>query len=178
MLRHAIGDLSQILYIEPRREALQRLIPADLQLVRALLAGVGLEVRAGAEAEQWLVEVRRLYEPYVDALAERLLFRLPAWLPSAAAGNWQTTTWEWEPAQPPPVRNGFVGTRLAGAADDRVWAAHLHRRALRHRAERGAAPAACAGAGLAATPGARSGQAAGGRGRPDACASPDATMQG
>jgi len=72
--------------------------------VRALLAAVGLEMHAGAEAEQWLVEVRRLYEPYVGALAERLLFRLPTWLPSAAADNWQTTAWEWEPAQLPPVR--------------------------------------------------------------------------
>src|SRR6266540_3347270 len=41
MLRHAIADLSQILYIEPRRAAPQRLIPADLQQVRALLAAVG-----------------------------------------------------------------------------------------------------------------------------------------
>ena len=71
--------------------------------MRALLAAVGLEMQAGAEAEQWLVEVRRLYEPYVDALAERLLFRLPAWLPSATADNWQTTAWDWEPAQLPPI---------------------------------------------------------------------------
>jgi hypothetical protein len=104
MLRHAISDLSQILYSGPRAAAPERLTPADLQQVRALLASVGLEVHAGAEAERWLLEVRRLYEPYVDALAERLLFRLPAWLPSSAADNWQTTAWEWEPAQLPPVR--------------------------------------------------------------------------
>lgn len=102
MLRHTIADLSQILYIEPRAAAPQRLSLADLQQARALLAAAGLELHAGEEAEQWLVEVRRLYEPYVDALAERLLFRLPAWLPSAVADNWQTTAWDWEPAQLPP----------------------------------------------------------------------------
>src|SRR5262245_24600716 len=47
MLRHAISDLSQILYSEPRTAAPQRLIPADLQHMRALLASGGLEMDAG-----------------------------------------------------------------------------------------------------------------------------------
>jgi hypothetical protein len=103
MVRHAVGDLSQILYVAPRTAAPNRLTAADLQQVGALLADVGLELRSGAEAERSLAEVRRLYEPYVDALAERLLFTLPSWLPSTIADDWQTTAWEWEPAHLPPL---------------------------------------------------------------------------
>ncbi len=110
MVRHAIGDLSQILYTKPRTMTPQRLTPADLQQLRTLLAEVGLELRAGAEAEHWLAEVRSLYEPYVDALGEHLLFAFPSWLPTNGADDWQTTAWEWEPAQLPPLNR----TDLAG----------------------------------------------------------------
>jgi hypothetical protein len=104
MVRHAIGDLSQILYVTPRTPVRERLTPGDLEHARALLADVGLDFRTGADAERSLAQVRQLYEPYVAALAEHLLFTLPSWLPSATPDDWQTTAWEWEPAHVPPLR--------------------------------------------------------------------------
>jgi len=54
----------------------------------------------------------------------------------------------------PPLSRRLVSPSER-AADTRVTAAHLHRRPLRQRGQRGAAPAARAGAGLAGPLGAR-----------------------
>lgn len=102
MARHVAGDLSQILYTTPRTRVEERLPAAAFAEMRAILASAGLRIREGPEAEHWLVELRRLYEPYVQALSEQLLVPLPSWLPSAQADDWQTTAWEWEPAVLPP----------------------------------------------------------------------------
>ena len=101
MARHAIGDLNQILYTSPRAPRPERLSPGDLAQVRRILAAAGLRLREGDDADQWLAELRHLYEPYVNALAERLLFTLPSWLPSVGADDWQTTAWDWDPARLP-----------------------------------------------------------------------------
>lgn len=103
MARHAAGDLSQILYATPRAPRMDRLPPADLARLRDCLQAAGLRLREGEEAERWLAELRHLYEPYVNALAERLLFTLPPWLPATTPDAWQTTAWEWDPARLPPL---------------------------------------------------------------------------
>jgi voltage-gated potassium channel Kch len=108
MARHVVGDLAQILYAAPRPPREERLPPAAMLQLRDLLAAAGLQVRAGEEAEQWLAELRRLYEPYVATLADRLLFALPSWLPSEASDDWQTTAWDWDPAVLPPVDTAEV----------------------------------------------------------------------
>jgi len=41
-----------------------------------------------------LTEFRRLYEPYVCALAARLLISIPPWSRAPHAANWQTSAWE------------------------------------------------------------------------------------
>ncbi len=42
-----------------------------------------------------LEELRRLSEPYVNALSDEMLLPLPAWIPVAQArDNWQKTKWE------------------------------------------------------------------------------------
>ena len=41
-----------------------------------------------------MTDFRRLYEPYVCALADRLLIEIPAWSRTAHAANWQTSAWE------------------------------------------------------------------------------------
>jgi len=44
---------------------------------------------------QRLAHFRRMYEPYVHALARYLQMDLPPWLPvSSQKDNWQTTAWE------------------------------------------------------------------------------------
>jgi hypothetical protein len=52
-------------------------------------------LREGIAFEQKLSELRRLYEPYADALARYLLMPLPKWLSDKQAfDNWQTSAWE------------------------------------------------------------------------------------
>jgi hypothetical protein len=109
--RHAVGDLSQILYAAPLPPRPERLPPEDLARLREILATVGLRLREGDDAERWLAELRHLYEPYVNALAERLLFTLPSWFPSTDPDDWQTTAWEWEPATLPPLAEPKAASR-------------------------------------------------------------------
>jgi hypothetical protein len=60
-----------------------------------LLAESNCKVRGGPEAAQQLVELRAMYEPYVQALAAYLRFTLPSWLPpQRLRDNWQTSAWE------------------------------------------------------------------------------------
>ncbi len=108
MARHVAGDLSQIAAVAPRHAVAVGRLPADdLHRLRALLAEAGVALRPGADADSTLTALRALYEPYVAGLADRLLFALPPWLPATGPDAWQTTAWEWEPANlPPPGEEG------------------------------------------------------------------------
>jgi len=45
-------------------------------------------------ADQQLTELRGSYEPFVNALAQRFLFSLPAFVPDKPApDNWQSSAW-------------------------------------------------------------------------------------
>ena len=81
MAHYAVGDLSQILNTPPTVPKPDRLPPADVARLRELLAGAGIALREGAAAERQSAELRRLYEPYVNAMAQLVLLALPAWLP-------------------------------------------------------------------------------------------------
>ena len=92
--RHAVADLCQVFSAIPTFPVEDRLPPATLQLIRNRLAEHGTKLVATPEAEQKLTDLRRLYEPYVFALAERFLQTLPPWVPAKKAkDNWQTTAW-------------------------------------------------------------------------------------
>jgi hypothetical protein len=92
--RHAVVDLAQVLNIPPRQPKQDRLPHADWQRLRASLLASGVPLRSGAEVEARLTELRRMYEPYVNALGSRLLFRLPPWIrPAGAVENWRTSAW-------------------------------------------------------------------------------------
>lgn len=94
MARHAVVDLSQVLKVPPRRAAGDRFPHDGLAGIRANLKASGVALCDRGEAEKTLTELRRLYEPYVDALAERLLIPIPGWSRPAHAANWQTSAWE------------------------------------------------------------------------------------
>lgn len=95
MARHAAVDLCQILNTPPSPPAQDRLPSNDLTRLREVLATSGASLRAGEEIDTKLSELRRLYEPYVNALSDELLLALPAWLPdSHARDNWQKTKWD------------------------------------------------------------------------------------
>lgn len=75
----------------------ERLPPAELQKLRALLVAAKLspcceERQELREEDQRLGELRRMYEPYVAALANRLLKPVGDWVPKAkAVDNWRTS---------------------------------------------------------------------------------------
>jgi hypothetical protein len=94
MARHAVVDLSQVLKVPPHPSARERLTHDGLEAIRADLKAAGVAMCDRGEAEKRLTEFRRLYEPYVCALADRLLISIPAWSRAAHAANWQTSAWE------------------------------------------------------------------------------------
>lgn len=95
MARHAAVDLSQIFARQPDSSAPDRLPPPELALLRLTLAEAGVPLRDAAEVDERLAELRRLYEPYVAALAGYLLMMLPSWLPpGGAVDDWQSTAAE------------------------------------------------------------------------------------
>jgi hypothetical protein len=93
--RHALVDLSAIFIGKPAGEpAYDRLPPELLARLRVEVKAAGLTLHDSEEANRKLCEYRRLYEPYVLALSEFLLFRVPDWLPPVAGvDNWQTSKW-------------------------------------------------------------------------------------
>ena len=94
MARHAAADLSHILGTRPQSAASERLSAADLTHLRAVLAQAGVPLREGPEADTMLTHLRQMYEPFVNALADRLLMPLPSWLPPPGATDvWKVTAW-------------------------------------------------------------------------------------
>ena len=94
MARHAAADLSHILGTRPQSAAPGRLSAADLTQLRAVLAQAGVPLREGPEADRMLTHLRQMYEPFVSALADRLLMPLPPWLPPPGARDvWKVTAW-------------------------------------------------------------------------------------
>lgn len=96
MARHAVVDISQIFWTAPRTAECcsLRLPPEDLARLREIFSVNGVNLRQGDEAEQHLLRLRTMYEPYVVALSEFLMMPLPPWiLPSDSIDNWKTSAW-------------------------------------------------------------------------------------
>src|SRR5271155_100561 len=92
--RHAVADLSQVFGTAPAALPHDRLPAEQLQHIRDILAQHGLKLRDSDEADSRLSELRRMYEPYVFALATHLSQTLPPWIPQKKGkDNWQTTAW-------------------------------------------------------------------------------------
>lgn len=94
MARHAAVDLALVFKTPPRAPDPDRL-PAERCLsVRQALRDAGLELTDDGAAVKHLNELRAMYEPFVNALADFLLFALPPLLPErTTVDNWQTTAW-------------------------------------------------------------------------------------
>ena len=94
MARHAVVDLAQV-FSTPPEPAVGRLAAAQLARLRERLAGGGLKLRARPDFEERLTELRRMYEPYVEALARHLAVPLPPWVREVERpDNWQTSAWD------------------------------------------------------------------------------------
>jgi hypothetical protein len=94
MARHAVVDLAQVFSTPPER-AVARLTSAQLAKLRERLAGGGLKLRPRPDFEERLTELRLMYEPYVEALAQHLAVPLPPWVREVERpDNWQTSAWD------------------------------------------------------------------------------------
>ena len=116
MARHAAVDLAQIFGTPPMNPKLSRLSPADFTRMRDTLAEVGLQVRNEEDAEKRLYELRLIYEPFVNALAEHLLVNLPPWIAvTKTVDDWQTSAWDhfaqWSPARLDEITHIIVDGR-------------------------------------------------------------------
>jgi Ion channel len=94
MCRHTIVDLSQVFHAQPRSDDPDRLPPADLARLRAALDKCGYQLREDEISTEKLHELRRMYEPYLHALARYMFVTLPPWiLEKKVTDNWKTSAW-------------------------------------------------------------------------------------
>jgi len=101
MARHAAVDLAQVFSTPPAAAPAERLPDEDLARLRVRLADGGMRLRDGEMTER-LTELRRMYEPYVAALAAYLAVPLPPWVRRGERpDNWQTSAWDRRRASPP-----------------------------------------------------------------------------
>jgi hypothetical protein len=105
MARHAAVDLAQVLATPPLPPAPDRLPPQRFEHLCERLRSYGLPLRGGPAVATQLIELRHLYEPYVNALATYLALELPGWFPrDGALDNWQTSAWERAARHLPRIR--------------------------------------------------------------------------
>jgi hypothetical protein len=89
--RHTAVDLSQVLRADPE-DVEDRLPASELYGLRDQLEKVGLKPVRHSDADARLLQMRRMYEPYVSGLARRLMTPLPSWWdPQPVRDNWQVS---------------------------------------------------------------------------------------
>ena len=95
--RHAVVDLAQVLNCPPKRTDGARLPPGELQKLHEVLIAAKLSDCCSEdrdESERRLGDLRRMYEPYIAALSDRLLMPVGAWVPAKQiVDNWRTSAW-------------------------------------------------------------------------------------
>ena len=94
--RHAVVDIALIMKTAPQYCPNDRLPAEDLRKIEGLLRAQGVTLCATPGEDARLRKLRAEYEPYVYALAERLLLTLPTWLPAedSRGDNWQRSAWD------------------------------------------------------------------------------------
>ena len=93
--RHAAVDLAQVYGTPPLNPKFNRLTPEDFARMHDSLAEVGLNFSHEESAEKRLSELRRMYEPFVNAIGDHLLVNLPPWVPlERTVDDWQTSAWD------------------------------------------------------------------------------------
>jgi hypothetical protein len=93
--RHAVVDLAQVVNARYRPDDPDRLPAEEMVRLRNGLAARGIKLREGPEAEQKLMDLRKMYEPYAQAIARTLFISLPPWIHSEKRrDNWQAGPWD------------------------------------------------------------------------------------
>jgi hypothetical protein len=95
MARHAVVDLTQVVNARYDAHRQDRLSPDQLEQLRSNLKAGGMRIRSDEYADAKLRKLRSMYEPYCEALAERLLLSVPPWIHTEAhKDNWQSGPWD------------------------------------------------------------------------------------
>jgi Ion channel len=95
MARHAAVDLAQVVNALYDAHAPDRLPPDDLEQLRKRLIAAGMRPKQDEEADQKLLKLRSLYEPYCEGLGRRLLLTVPSWSrDEKKKDNWQSGPWD------------------------------------------------------------------------------------
>ena len=95
MARHAVVDLTQVVNAKYDPQAPERLSDEGLAELRKYLAAAGMRLKQDEAADQKLQKLRSLYEPYSEALGQRLLLSVPPWLRTEIKkDNWQSGPWD------------------------------------------------------------------------------------
>lgn len=95
MARHVAVDLCQAVSAPPVEPIEDRLPPDRMTALRESLRRAGLDLADDSDCENRLIELRGMYEPFVQALAIRFLMPLPPFLvdEDQSVDNWQTSAW-------------------------------------------------------------------------------------
>jgi hypothetical protein len=92
--RHAVLDLSEVLRVPPSHPAHDRLPPNEVVQVRNLLIECRASTKCGEAGDKKLMELREMYEPYLNGLSVRLLMPLPSWgVGHSYVENWKRSAW-------------------------------------------------------------------------------------
>jgi len=95
MARHAAVDLTQLVNARYDAHAPDRLPTEGLVALRSLLSSSGMSLRDDGQADEKLLKLRSLYEPYCEALGQRLLLAVPPWISAEKKkDNWQSGPWD------------------------------------------------------------------------------------
>ncbi len=92
--RHAVVDLAEVLRVPASRPAQDRLTPREVAQVRNLLVECRASSKCGEAGDKKLIELREMYEPYLNGLSLRLLMPLPTWgVGHHFVENWKRSAW-------------------------------------------------------------------------------------
>ena len=95
MARHAVVDIAQVMRTSPEHIRVRRELPtSEFRRMSEKLKENGISLSVADETETRLIELRKMYEPYVYSLSDWLLMPLPPWiLPPESIDNWKTSAW-------------------------------------------------------------------------------------
>jgi hypothetical protein len=95
MARHAAVDLALIFKTPPRENLPERLGDECYACLMGTLKETKLRVDVSETSEARLKELRAMYEPFIDALANYFHFELPPIAtPNEVVDNWQRSPWQ------------------------------------------------------------------------------------
>jgi hypothetical protein len=81
MARHAVVDLCAVLNLPAPAPAEDRLPPEERKRLESFLSAAGVRLRKDEASAAEFATQRATYEPYVHALADKVMMSLPKWVP-------------------------------------------------------------------------------------------------